>query len=88
MTEDRLHQMRQMVDRLNEAADAYYNGRGELMTDYEWDALFDELKKLEEETGTVLEDSPTMNVSADQIAGAKEPHELMETGRTDTCRHL
>ncbi len=75
MTEDRLHQMRQMVDRLNEAADAYYNGRGELMTDYEWDALFDELKKLEEETGTVLEDSPTMNVSADRIAGAKEPHE-------------
>ena len=76
MSEDRLQQMRQMVNRLNEAADAYYNGRGELMTDYEWDALFDELKKLEEETGTVLEDSPTMNVSADQIAGAKEPHEF------------
>lgn len=76
MSEDKLKLMRQMTDRLNEAADAYYNGRQELMTDYEWDALFDELKKLEEETGTVLEDSPTMNVSADQIAGAKEPHEF------------
>ena len=76
MSEDKLKLMRQMTDRLNEAADAYYNGRQELMTDYEWDALFDELKKLEEETGTVLEDSPTMNVSADQIAGAKEPHEV------------
>ena len=43
-----LEKMREMVDRLNEAADAYYNGRNELMTDYEWDALFDELKKLEE----------------------------------------
>lgn len=76
MSEDKLKLMRQITDRLNEAADAYYNGRQELMTDYEWDALFDELKKLEEETGTVLEDSPTMNVSADQIAGAKEPHEF------------
>ncbi len=74
--EDRLQEMREMVRRLNEAADAYYNGRGELMTDYEWDALFDRLKKLEEETGTVLEDSPTMNVSADSIAGSKEPHEF------------
>ncbi len=71
-----LENMRTMVDRLNAAADAYYNGRAELMTDYEWDALFDELKRLEEQTGIVLEDSPTQNVSADDIAGQKEPHEF------------
>ena len=75
MEDTAMMQMREMVDRLNEAADAYYNGRNELMTDYEWDALFDQLKKLEEETGTVLEDSPTRNVSADDIAGQKEAHE-------------
>ena len=36
--------MREIAARLNEAADAYYNGRGELMSDFEWDALFDRLK--------------------------------------------
>jgi DNA ligase (NAD+) len=68
--------MRELVDSLNTAADAYYNGQSELMTDYEWDAMFDRLKRLEEETGTVLSDSPTMNVSADNIAGQKEEHEF------------
>ena len=76
MSEDRLSLMRELVDSLNEAADSYYNGRGEIMSDFEWDAMFDRLKRLEEETGTVLEDSPTINVSADQIAGAKEAHEF------------
>ena len=76
MSEDRLTLMRELVDTLNTAADSYYSGRGELMTDYEWDAMFDRLKKMEEETGTVLEDSPTINVSADRIAGNKEPHEF------------
>ena len=71
-----LNEMRELVGRLNEAADAYYNGRGELMTDFEWDAMFDRVKVLENLTGTILEDSPTHNVSADQIAGAKEEHEF------------
>ena len=59
--------MKEYVSRLNEASDAYYNGRTELMTDYEWDAMFDALKKLEEELGYTLEDSPTQNVSADTV---------------------
>ncbi|MGN0853059.1 MAG: NAD-dependent DNA ligase LigA [Kiritimatiellia bacterium] len=72
---DSLSQMRAWVAQLNEAAAAYYGGRGELMTDYEWDALFDRLKALEAETGVVLPDSPTNNVSADDVAGQKEEHE-------------
>ena len=68
--------MRQLVDQLNRASDAYYNGRGELMTDYEWDAMFDQLRRLEQETGTVLPDSPTHKVSADTTAGQKEAHEF------------
>ena len=74
--ETKLAEMRQAVARLNAAADAYYNGRGELMTDFEWDALFDRLKVLEEECGVVLPDSPTVNVSADDVAGQKEEHEF------------
>ena len=65
-----------IVRRLNEASDAYYNGKGELMTDYEWDHLFDQLKQIEHETGIVLPGSPTHNVSADNVAGQKEEHEF------------
>ena len=73
---DKLEQMRVAVARLNEAADAYYNGRAELMTDFEWDALFDKVKALEAETGVVLPDSPTNRVSSDDVAGQKEAHEF------------
>lgn len=69
-------EIRVLTERLNSAADAYYNGRGEQMTDFEWDALFDKLKALEEETGFSFPDSPVRNVSADDVAGQKEQHEF------------
>ena len=75
MENEDLLKMKELVARLNEASAAYYNGRSELMSDFQWDAMFDQLKKLEEKTGTVLDDSPTANVSADTTAGQKEPHE-------------
>lgn len=74
--EEKLLQMKSLVERLNRASDSYYNGKGELMTDYEWDALFDQLKRLEEETGEILPDSPTNRVSEDSIVGKKEEHEF------------
>ena len=64
---DNKTRMRLLADKLNKASDAYYNGREEAMTDYEWDALFDELKRLEQETGEILPDSPTNKVSEDNI---------------------
>ena len=76
MTDDKITRMQQLVSELNEASDAYYNGRAELMTDYEWDQRFDELKRLETETGTTLPDSPTQKVSEDTITGQKEAHEF------------
>ena len=74
-TADRRLRMQELIDKLNLASDAYYNGRQELMTDFEWDALFDELKQLEEETGEILPDSPTNKVSEDNTEGQKEEHE-------------
>ena len=50
MENEELQKMKELVARLNEASEAYYNGRAELMSDYQWDAMFDELKKLEENT--------------------------------------
>ena len=76
MTDDKILRMQQLVNELNEASDAYYNGQTERMTDYEWDARFDELKRLETETGTTLPDSPTQKVSEDSITGQKEEHEF------------
>ena len=76
MDELELDEMRSIVSKLNEASDAYYNGKGEIMSDFEWDALFDRLKKMEAETGTVLPDSPTNKVSADMTEGEKEAHEF------------
>ena len=76
MTDDRILRMQQLIRELNEASDAYYNGRAERMTDYEWDLRFDELKQLEQEAGTTLPDSPTQKVSEDAISGQKEEHEF------------
>lgn len=76
MEMDITNQMRTLVEELNRASDAYYNGRGELMTDYEWDAKFDQLKQLESQSGMVLPDSPTHRVSADTTVGKKEEHEF------------
>lgn len=76
MTEHNTTRMRQLIETLNKASEAYYNGQGELMTDYEWDAAFDELKALEDITGIVLPDSPTAKVSEDDMSGQKEEHEF------------
>ena len=76
MAEHNTTRMRQLIETLNKASEAYYNGQGELMTDYEWDAAFDELKALEDITGIVLPDSPTAKVSEDDMSGQKEEHEF------------
>ena len=68
----------ELVRRLNEASDAYYSGKEEVMSNYEWDALFDELSALEEETGYILPDSPTQNTGAQEetAQGERERHEF------------
>ena len=63
MDQEKINQMQSMAARLNEASAAYYSGKSEIMTDFEWDALFDALKRLEAETGVVLPESPTARVS-------------------------
>lgn len=67
--------MQQLVNELNAASEAYYGGSVETLTNYEWDAKFDELKALEDMLGVVLEDSPTKHVSHEVITGIKEEHE-------------
>lgn len=88
MTEYNTARMKQLIEMLNKASDAYYNGKGELMTDHEWDAAFDELKALEEMTGIVLPDSPTAKVSEDSAWGQKEVHEFAALSLAKTKQPL
>ncbi len=72
--------MEELVELLNKASEAYYGGKDEIMSNYEWDEKYDELASLEAETGIVLPDSPTRNVSysaeGDNPAAQKEQHEF------------
>ena len=60
--ENKLQRMKELAGLLSEAAKAYYQEDREIMSNYEYDKLYDELQMLEEETGTVLTGSPTMKV--------------------------
>lgn len=61
--------MEELIRILNEASDAYYNGKDEIMSNHEWDEKFDQLAALEKETGVILPDSPTQKIGADEIGG-------------------
>ena len=54
--------MKELVEKLNQASEVYYNTGNEMMSNKEYDALYDELVSLEKQTGIVLEDSPTKTV--------------------------
>lgn len=64
---DKTLRMKELVNKLNEASNAYYNGKDEIMSNHEWDEKFDQLAALEKETGVILPDSPTQKVGTDEI---------------------
>ena len=73
---DKMKRMQELVELLNKAGKAYYQDAQEIMSNYEYDALYDELKGLEEELGTVMASSPTVNVGYEVLSELpKERHE-------------
>lgn len=75
-TETSLQQMKKLVEKLNQAAKAYYQEDREIMSNREYDALYDQLAALEKETGTVLAGSPTISVGYEALdILPKEAHE-------------
>lgn len=85
-------QIKELVQKLNEAAKAYYQEDREIMSNREYDALYDQLEQMEAETGIVLADSPTVNVGYEAVdALPKETHEspmlsLDKTKERETLR--
>ena len=72
----KIERINELVKKLNEAAKAYYQDAAEIMSNYEYDALYDELTALEKETGIVLASSPTVNVGYEILSELpKERHE-------------
>ena len=74
--QDRKDRMRELTAKLNEASRAYYAEDREIISNLEYDALYDELRRLEEETGIVLAGSPTARVGFEAVEELpKERHE-------------
>lgn len=73
---DKTARIKELTARLNEAAKVYYSGTDEIMSNYEYDKLYDELAALEKETGIVLAGSPTNRVGYETLGSLpKEEHE-------------
>lgn len=73
-----IEQMKELVQKLNAAAKAYYQEDREIMSNREYDILYDQLEQAEKETGIVLADSPTVNVGYEAVdALPKETHESL-----------
>lgn len=74
---DNITRIKELVEILNKASDAYYNDRDEIMSNYEWDEMYDELTRLEAETGYIDPDSPTAKTGAEETTPAanRETHE-------------
>lgn len=73
---DKVQLMKEKIELLNRAAKAYYQENREIMSNYEYDRLYDELAELEKETGMVLSNSPTVRVGYELLTALpKERHE-------------
>ncbi len=76
MAEQNLERLKYLVDILQKASKAYYAQDEEIMSNFEYDKLYDELVALEEETGIVLANSPTVSVGYEAVDELpKEAHE-------------
>ncbi len=69
---DYVAQMRPLIDRLNETAHAYYVLGESVISDMQWDAMYDQLVALEKESGVILPDSPTQRVGGEPLKGFEE----------------
>lgn len=86
----KIERMKELINTLNNASNAYYN-QSPIMSDYEWDKLYDELATLEYTTEIVLADSPTHNVGysvADELKEVEHNHPMLSLDKTKSVDEL
>lgn len=86
-----MERMRELVALLNKASEAYYAKDEEIMSNYEYDRLYDELTELERELGVTLTDSPTVQVGYEAVDELpKERHEapMLSLAKTKSREEL
>lgn len=83
--ENSLQRMKELVEKLNQAAKAYYQEDREIMSNQEYDSLYDQLEQLEKETGTVLTNSPTVRVgyeAVNELPKEEHPSPMLSLDKT------
>ncbi|SCY44950.1 DNA ligase (NAD+) [Lachnospiraceae bacterium XBB2008] len=91
VNESQKNRIRELVTTLNCASEKYYAQDDEIMSNYEYDRLYDELVSLETETGYVLANSPTVNVgyeSVDELPKEKHEKPMLSLGKTKDREEL
>lgn len=91
MQSSKIERMKYLVETLNRAAEAYYAKDQELMSNFEYDRLYDELEALEQECGVTLANSPTVKVGFEAVDELpKERHEspMLSLGKTKSREEL
>lgn len=86
-----MDKMKLLVDRLNAYRDAYYNKNESLVSDKEYDALFDQLAALEQQTGIVYPNSPTATVGYEAVSKLQKVahnHPLLSLGKTTNLQEF
>ncbi len=91
MEVNKIERMKELVDKLSKATYAYEQENHEIMSNLEYDALYDELKKLEEETGTILAGSVTQNVGyevSSSLPKVTHPKRMLSLDKTKEVSKL
>lgn len=87
---EKTEQIKQLIKELNNTSYAYYN-QVPIISDYEWDKMYDKLVELEKETGIIFNDSPTQNVGfsvADELKEVEHNHPMLSLDKTKSVDEL
>lgn len=83
--------IKELCEKLNKASESYYAKDEEIMSNFEYDSLYDELVKLEEETGIVLSNSPTRKVGYEPVSSLPKfthPSPMLSLSKTKDREEL
>ena len=88
---DKINRLKELTEQLNHYRDSYYNNSESIISDKQYDDLFDELQSLEEETGIVMSNSPTKTVGYEvksKLEKVKHSHPMLSLDKTKSTEDL